>query len=69
MELIDENGNVRKEYPTAGNLSGGTYLYPVMRLTANVGYRFRVVAINTIGENAAETDVVKTAPDPKPIFF
>ncbi len=70
VEIVDDQGNVRKEYPTAANLSGGTYLYPVMRLTANVGYRFRIVAINAAGgENASETDVVKTSPDPKPIFF
>ena len=70
VEIIDENGNVCKEYPTSSNLNGSAYLYPVMRLTANIGYRFRVVAINAAnGENAAETDVVKTAPDPKPNFF
>lgn len=72
VEILDASGKLlRSETPAAGEL--GTYntkfQYSVMRLTANIDYRFRVVAINSYGENAVETEVIKTAPDPKPLFF
>lgn len=71
VEILNENGALlRSEWATVSlSTDSGIIRYPVMRLIVNVGYRFRVVAVKASLENAAETDVVKTTADPKPIFF
>ena len=71
VEILDSDGNLLRSETVTTNLSTDAtkIQYPVMGLTVNVSYRFRVVAINAYGENAAETELIKTAADPKPIFF
>ncbi len=71
VEIFSETGALLRSEPATVDLNSAAneFHYPVMRLIANAGYRFRVVAINGTGENIAETEVVKTAVDPKPIFF
>ncbi len=72
VEILDETGALLWSEPATIDLKAAdpaVFQYSVMQLTANIGYRFRVVAINGYGENAAEIEVIKTAADPKPIFF
>jgi methionine-rich copper-binding protein CopC len=72
IEILDETGALLRSEAATVDIQAAdpkVFQYSVMRLTVNTGYRFRVVAINGAGENAAETEVIKTAADPKPIFF
>ncbi len=71
VEILNENGILLwSEWATVSlSTDSGIIRYPVMRLIVTVGYRFRVVAVKASLENAAETDVVKTTADPKPIFL
>ncbi len=71
VEILSEGGTLlRSEWATISLSADSTIIqYSVMGLTVNVGYRFRVTAVKASLENAAETDIVKTTADPKPIFF
>lgn len=71
IEILNETGVLLRSEAAVDLKTSDLAVFQcsVMRLTANVGYRFRVVAINGAGENAAETEVIKTAVDFKPIFF
>ena len=64
IEFMDGNG-APLSGRTAEALPADSTQYSVMRLAPNVGYRFRVVAVNASGEAVSETEPIMTMNDPK----